>query len=87
MLVAAQKPGRCGIVKLKLAVASCGKGNGRPHRETLELLAANPIEILRTDEVGTVAVAMDRGELSQIGRGLGRHQAARQTRRRSDKLA
>lgn len=43
------------------AVISVGRGNdyGHPHRETLELLESRGIEILRTDEDGTVVITTD----------------------------
>ena len=45
----------------QLAVISCGKDNsyGHPHRETLERLRAASVQVLRTDEVGTVHIALD----------------------------
>ena len=45
----------------QLAVISCGKDNsyGHPHRETLERLHAASVQVLRTDEVGTVHIALD----------------------------
>ena len=44
-----------------VAVISCGADNqyGHPHRETLESLAALGCTVLRTDELGTVAVTTD----------------------------
>ena len=44
-----------------VAVISCGADNqyGHPHRETLKSLAALGCTVLRTDELGTVAVTTD----------------------------
>jgi beta-lactamase superfamily II metal-dependent hydrolase len=43
------------------AVIQCGKGNsyGHPHAETLKKLEKRNIEILRTDELGTITAASD----------------------------
>lgn len=43
------------------AVISAGKNNdyGHPHRETLQLLKSKGIEILRTDEMGTIIMTTD----------------------------
>lgn len=42
-------------------VIQCGKGNsyGHPHKETLEKLEEDGIEVLRTDENGTIVAASD----------------------------
>ena len=49
------------LVRPKLAVASLGASNdfGHPHSETLRVLAAMDIPLLRTDEVGTISVESD----------------------------
>ena len=43
------------------AVIQCGKDNsyGHPHRETLEKLQKNGIQILRTDQLGTIIASSD----------------------------
>ncbi|KRQ86143.1 Hydroxyacylglutathione hydrolase [Caloramator mitchellensis] len=48
-------------VSPKYAVISCGRDNdyGHPHKETLEILNSLGINILRTDESGTIIFAMD----------------------------
>ena len=49
------------LVNPELAVASLGAGNeyGHPHRETLELLASQGIDVLRTDQRGSIVVTTD----------------------------
>lgn len=44
-----------------IAVISCGKGNdyGHPHKETLNLLKNNKVEVLRTDRLGTIVIESD----------------------------
>lgn len=48
-------------VKPKYAVISCGKNNdyGHPHRETLQKLNSAGINVLRTDEMGTITLVSD----------------------------
>src|SRR5690606_17813802 len=48
-------------VSPKYAVISLGEDNdyGHPHREIIELLEGNEIEILRTDELGTIVATSD----------------------------
>jgi competence protein ComEC len=48
-------------VNPKYAVIMVGKGNdyGHPHKETMELLKSEGIEIYRTDEEGTIVVESD----------------------------
>ncbi|HBL41244.1 MAG TPA: MBL fold metallo-hydrolase [Ruminococcaceae bacterium] len=45
----------------KYAIACCGKGNkyGHPHGETVDLLNELGVELLRTDENGTVVASVD----------------------------
>jgi competence protein ComEC len=49
------------LVRPKLAVASLGKANGfgHPHAQPLALLQRRGVPLLRTDEVGTIAVRSD----------------------------
>jgi beta-lactamase superfamily II metal-dependent hydrolase len=49
------------LVRPRLAVASVGRGNefGHPHPQTLALLEARMISLLRTDRDGTVTVVSD----------------------------
>jgi beta-lactamase superfamily II metal-dependent hydrolase len=51
------------------AVISCGKDNdyGHPHKETLSSLNARNINILRTDELGTVVITSDGNSISVNG--------------------
>jgi beta-lactamase superfamily II metal-dependent hydrolase len=48
-------------VRPELAVASMGKSNeyGHPHAETISLLKRNGIPLLRTDQIGTIAIISD----------------------------
>ena len=48
-------------VNPSIAVISCGAGNkyGHPNQETLDKLNAKNIEILRTDELGTIVITSD----------------------------
>ncbi|MFA5576579.1 MAG: ComEC/Rec2 family competence protein [Tissierellaceae bacterium] len=48
-------------VNPRLAVISSGEGNtyGHPHKEIIELLEENKIEILRTDILGTIVIMAD----------------------------
>jgi beta-lactamase superfamily II metal-dependent hydrolase len=64
-------------VRPQLAVASLGKDNeyGHPHSQTIELLRRRGIPLLRTDQVGSIAITSDGTEwqvaepaLSQRGR-------------------
>ncbi len=50
-----------GLVDPKMAVISDGKGNkyGHPHKETLDTLEKFGLEILRTDELGTIVMESD----------------------------
>ncbi len=47
-------------VSPKYAIISCGKDNsyGHPHRETVKALNDRNIEMLRTDEIGTIHISM-----------------------------
>jgi beta-lactamase superfamily II metal-dependent hydrolase len=63
-------------VRPQLAVASMGKYNeyGHPHFETLDLLRRSGIPLLRTDQVGTIAITSDGrdwqvSEPATLGRG------------------
>ncbi|MEA4854666.1 MAG: ComEC/Rec2 family competence protein [Christensenella sp.] len=49
-----------------LAVITCGEGNdyGHPHRETLDLLQADHVKSLRTDENGDIAIFSDGNEIT-----------------------
>jgi competence protein ComEC len=49
------------LVTPRVAVASCGAGNdyGHPHAQTIDLLARARVELLRTDEAGTIEVTTD----------------------------
>lgn len=44
-----------------IAVISCGQGNdyGHPHKETVSALTSRDVEILRTDEKGTIVIESD----------------------------
>lgn len=48
-------------IKPKYAVISCGKDNayGHPHKEVLDRLKANGIEVFRTDEQGSIVAISD----------------------------
>lgn len=48
-------------VKPSIAVISCGEGNkyGHPHKETIDELTANNVEILRTDLEGSIVFVSD----------------------------
>ena len=48
-------------VKPTVAVISCGEGNkyGHPHKETLDELSANNVEIIRTDLEGSIVFVSD----------------------------
>jgi competence protein ComEC len=50
-------------LKPEVAVISSGKGNkyGHPHREVVDRLLADSISLWRTDEDGTIDVAVDSG--------------------------
>lgn len=54
------------IVKPKYAIISCGKDNdyGHPNKETLDKLNERGIQILRTDEIGTIILHSDGKEIS-----------------------
>lgn len=49
------------LVNPRYAVISCGKNNdyGHPHKETLELLQKKNINVLRTDQLGTIVAVSD----------------------------
>jgi beta-lactamase superfamily II metal-dependent hydrolase len=49
------------VVRPKLAVASVGTNNeyGHPHAETISLLRRTGIPLLRTDQLGTIAITTD----------------------------
>ena len=49
------------VVRPELAVASLGSGNsyGHPHAQTLELLKAHQIPLIRTDQWGTITIVSD----------------------------
>ena len=51
-----------------LAVISCGKGNsyGHPHAETVEKLGKAGVQILRTDEEGTIILCSDKKEVFRL---------------------
>ena len=51
-----------------LAVISCGKGNsyGHPHEETVEKLENAGVQILRTDEEGTIILCSDKKEVFRL---------------------
>jgi competence protein ComEC len=53
----------------KYAVISCGKDNdyGHPHKETIEALSKRNINILRTDEMGTIVITSDGNTISVNG--------------------
>lgn len=53
-------------VNPKYGVISCGEGNdyGHPHTEVKDLLKKNSIELLRTDELGTIVITSDGINLS-----------------------
>ncbi|MBQ8288994.1 MAG: MBL fold metallo-hydrolase [Clostridia bacterium] len=55
-------------VSPKWGIISCGEGNsyGHPHKETLELVEALGIELLRTDLLGTIVMTSD-GETVKYG--------------------
>ena len=44
-----------------LAIINCGEGNdyGHPHKETLDMLGAMDVTVLRTDQDGDIAVFSD----------------------------
>lgn len=48
-------------VSPRYAVISCGKNNdyGHPHKETLDLLKKQGINVLRTDQLGTIVIESD----------------------------
>lgn len=48
-------------IKPKIAVVQDGKNNsyGHPHKETLDILNAHGVKILRNDQLGTVEVTVD----------------------------
>lgn len=52
-------------VNPQIAVISCGAGNsyGHPHKETLETIGTNGIEVYRTDTRGTIYLSSDGGSL------------------------
>lgn len=47
---------------------SCGKGNsyGHPHEETVEKLENAGVQILRTDEEGTIILCSDKKEVFRL---------------------
>lgn len=51
-----------------LVVISCGKDNsyGHPHKETIDKLQAANIQILRTDEEGTIILCSDKKEVFRL---------------------
>lgn len=51
----------------KIAVIECGKDNsyGHPHQEVLDILNAYDIEILRTDQLGTIILNTDGNTIEQ----------------------
>jgi competence protein ComEC len=53
-------------VKPTYAVISVGKDNryGHPHKEIIERLTEQNVEILRTDELGTIILTSDGNDLS-----------------------
>ena len=53
------------IVSPELAIVSCGIDNdyGHPHRETVSLFAERGIEMLRTDESGTIVITSNGEEI------------------------
>lgn len=55
-------------VSPQYAVISCAKGNdyGHPHKETISLLYDYGIEILRTDDLGTVIIESDGKNITDI---------------------
>ena len=51
-------------------VISCGKDNtyGHPHQSTLDRLSAAGVQVLRTDEMGTVILQSDKEQIYAVGR-------------------
>lgn len=51
-----------------MAIVSCGSGNsyGHPHKELLEELSARKIQVLRTDEEGTIVICSDKKEVYRV---------------------
>jgi beta-lactamase superfamily II metal-dependent hydrolase len=56
-------------LKPSLAVISCGAGNSyhHPHPSTVHRLEAEDVPTLRTDQVGTIHVALSGGQTSVVG--------------------
>lgn len=59
-------------VKPKVAVISSEEGNsyGHPHREIIEILEKNNIDILRTDTLGTIVLKADGNTIEYINRSI-----------------
>ena len=51
-------------------VISCGKDNkyGHPHQSALDRLSAAGVQVLRTDEMGTVILQSDKEQIYAVGR-------------------
>lgn len=50
-----------GVIKPELAIISCGKDNpyGLPDQTVIDRLEKNGARVLRTDELGTILIALD----------------------------